>query len=333
MFSGSLRESSASSNPSPERGSDAVDDLLDLNSADSLYGSYSAGNTPEPGSTSTLDLSRDTLLPKGCCSEGTTPEPGYMPSWQGGMAGNSGAFGNSFSGLASPEPGMRGNSLGPIGSGSLYSPSSLRFPSPTAMVGGQQNGDIGDVVTQITTNLRKLADLIEKNASSTSPTASPSPQPTTPSFPDSLGGGFLLNDVALKNLQNLAQIAACEPDRFMGLPTIPSPTPIDSTGNTPTPPVGFPAREGKVNIMQIRCKFGQLGSGKGQFSSPHGFCCGVDEEIVIADTNNHRICVYDKSGEFKSAFGTPGKDEGQLWYPRKVRDDARHKLLQLLLGS
>jgi hypothetical protein len=44
----------------------------------------------------------------------------------------------------------------------------------------------------------------------------------------------------------------------------------------------------------------------------------MDEEIVIADTNNHRICIYDKTGEFKASFGTPGKDEGQLWYPRKV---------------
>ena len=37
-----------------------------------------------------------------------------------------------------------------------------------------------------------------------------------------------------------------------------------------------------------RCKFGQLGPGKGQFNSPHGFCLGVEEEIIVADTNNHR---------------------------------------------
>ena len=43
-----------------------------------------------------------------------------------------------------------------------------------------------------------------------------------------------------------------------------------------------------LNSMQIRCKFGQLGPGKGQFNSPHGFCLGVDEEIIVADTNNHR---------------------------------------------
>lgn len=70
--------------------------------------------------------------------------------------------------------------------------------------------------------------------------------------------------------------------------------------------------------MQIRWKFGQLGPSKSQFNSPHGFCLGVDEEIVVADTNNHRVQIFDKSGEFMYQFGTPGRDEGQLWYPRKV---------------
>ena len=55
-----------------------------------------------------------------------------------------------------------------------------------------------------------------------------------------------------------------------------------------------------------RCKFGQLGPGKGQFNSPHGFCLGMDEDIVVADTNNHRVQVFEKTGEFKYQFGIPG---------------------------
>lgn len=71
--------------------------------------------------------------------------------------------------------------------------------------------------------------------------------------------------------------------------------------------------------MQIRCKFGQLGQGRGQFNAPHGFCLGGrDEEIVVADTHNHRIQVFDKNGNFRYMFGSPGKEEGCLWYPRKV---------------
>ncbi|XP_012946152.1 brain tumor protein isoform X2 [Aplysia californica] len=74
----------------------------------------------------------------------------------------------------------------------------------------------------------------------------------------------------------------------------------------------------QVNEVPLRCKFGQLGPGKGQFNSPHGFCLGIDEDIVVADTNNHRVQVFQKGGEFKYQFGIPGREEGQLWYPRKV---------------
>ncbi|KAJ8297904.1 hypothetical protein KUTeg_024435 [Tegillarca granosa] len=84
---------------------------------------------------------------------------------------------------------------------------------------------------------------------------------------------------------------------------------------TPYPPV---RRGNKMSAMQIRCKFGQLGPGKGQFNSPHGFCLGSDEDIIVADTNNHRIQIFEKTGEFKYQFGIPGREEGQLWYPRKV---------------
>ena len=49
----------------------------------------------------------------------------------------------------------------------------------------------------------------------------------------------------------------------------------------------------KATPMQIRCKFGSLGASKGQFNSPHGFCLGVEEEIIVADTNNHRIEVLE----------------------------------------
>lgn len=74
----------------------------------------------------------------------------------------------------------------------------------------------------------------------------------------------------------------------------------------------------KLTPMHIRSKFGQLGPSKGQFNSPHGFCLGNDEDIIVADTNNHRIQIFEKTGIFKFQFGVPGKEEGQLWYPRKV---------------
>ena len=53
--------------------------------------------------------------------------------------------------------------------------------------------------------------------------------------------------------------------------------------------------------MQTRVRFGQLGASHGQFNSPHGFCLGIDEDIVVADPNNHRIQVMmDDEGDFHS---------------------------------
>lgn len=63
---------------------------------------------------------------------------------------------------------------------------------------------------------------------------------------------------------------------------------LPSTGPNATAVI---PRSNKVSPMQIRCKFGQLGPSKGQFNSPHGFCLGLEEDIVVADTNNHRIQV------------------------------------------
>lgn len=61
------------------------------------------------------------------------------------------------------------------------------------------------------------------------------------------------------------------------------------TGNYPAHPRSQNAT--KLTPMHIRSKFGQLGPSKGQFNSPHGFCLGTDEDIIVADTNNHRIQV------------------------------------------
>lgn len=55
----------------------------------------------------------------------------------------------------------------------------------------------------------------------------------------------------------------------------------------PTRPKRHPSRPS----MDIVAKFGQMGSGLGQFHSPHGFCLSPTEDIVVADTHNHRIQV------------------------------------------
>lgn len=97
-------------------------------------------------------------------------------------------------------------------------------------------------------------------------------------------------------------------------------TPLSASGSNAVSPMmsNKNLSQARLNNMQIRHKFGYLGSGKAQFNSPHGFCLGLNQEIVVADTNNHRVCIFDKSGTCITQFGSPGKEEGQLWNPRKV---------------
>lgn len=199
-------------------------------------------------------------------------------------------------------------SITPLGSRDKSLPSpQLNFNQPQLPVTGQQQFDLSD----IRMNLAQIA-YYDDAASSvvTSATNTPSPTPVNAAVPlDSVNtGGFTLTDAVINNLSQLAKI-----DMSNGLSTTastPSPASI-----TPTPGHGT---NSKPSVMQIRCKFGRLGGAKGEFSSPHGFCLGMEEEIVIADTNNHRICIFDKEGGFKHSFGVAGKDEAQLWYPRKV---------------
>jgi len=39
----------------------------------------------------------------------------------------------------------------------------------------------------------------------------------------------------------------------------------------------------------------------------------MDEDIVVADTNNHRVQVFEKSGDFKYQFGIPGQQCGSRY--------------------
>lgn len=64
-----------------------------------------------------------------------------------------------------------------------------------------------------------------------------------------------------------------------------------SLGGPPfMPSMPVPASDASLP-MHIRSKFGQMGPGLGMFNMPHGFCLGLNEEIIVADTYNNRIQV------------------------------------------
>lgn len=65
-------------------------------------------------------------------------------------------------------------------------------------------------------------------------------------------------------------------------------------------------------------RFGEFGMREGQFTEPSGVATNAQDDIIVADTNNHRIQIFDKEGRFKFHFGEGGKRDGQLLYPNRV---------------
>ena len=70
--------------------------------------------------------------------------------------------------------------------------------------------------------------------------------------------------------------------------------------------------------MIYHIKFGEFGINDSQFTEPSGVTINTNNEIIVADTNSHRIQIFDRDGNFKFKFGECGKRDGQLLYPNRV---------------
>jgi len=132
----------------------------------------------------------------------------------------------------------------------------------------------------------------------------------------------------LEILENLSLLATGSPmastssDMLASLASSVSMPPCTTSSlATPVPsaPIVYPPKaQIRRQKMIYHCKFGEFGILEGQFTEPSGVAVTEDNEIIVADTNNHRIQVFDKDGNFKFQFGEVGKRDGQLLYPNRV---------------
>jgi DNA-binding beta-propeller fold protein YncE len=66
----------------------------------------------------------------------------------------------------------------------------------------------------------------------------------------------------------------------------------------------------------VLAQFGSGGSGPGQLNIPRGVCILTDGSgLVVADSNNHRLCMFRMNGEFVT---TMGSRERGMHYPSDV---------------
>lgn len=93
---------------------------------------------------------------------------------------------------------------------------------------------------------------------------------------------------------------------------------LDITSKLMSTGIFPPKSQIKRQKMIYHCKFGEFGVMEGQFTEPSGVAVNAQNDIIVADTNNHRIQIFDKEGRFKFQFGECGKRDGQLLYPNRV---------------
>ena len=77
----------------------------------------------------------------------------------------------------------------------------------------------------------------------------------------------------------------------------------DSQGNSYFTDGYINSRVGKVNAKgEWVASWGSLGTGPGQFDTPHGIAVSPDDEIYVADRGNRRIQVFDPDGTYLREF-------------------------------
>jgi len=75
--------------------------------------------------------------------------------------------------------------------------------------------------------------------------------------------------------------------------------------------------------------FSIYGNRSDRLSRPTEVAVDSDQNIYVADTNNHRIMVFDSSGDYVSQFGEPGEGAGQIQFPSGIAVDEKKNVYVL----
>ena len=104
----------------------------------------------------------------------------------------------------------------------------------------------------------------------------------------------------------------------------------DSNGNSYFSDGYINSRVGKANARgEWVASWGSLGSGPGQFDTPHGIAVSPDDEIYVADRGNRRIQVFDPDGTYLREFTIDvpvDVTRGKIVYGRATPNSTRGSL-------
>ncbi|KAL4708008.1 hypothetical protein ACJJTC_010624 [Scirpophaga incertulas] len=75
---------------------------------------------------------------------------------------------------------------------------------------------------------------------------------------------------------------------------------------------GSSPRSQYLQKRRLQFSVGSRGSEPGSFTWPRGIAVGPDNTMVVADSSNHRVQVFDSNGIFMKEFGQYGSGEGEF---------------------
>ncbi|CAH1244171.1 TRIM3 [Branchiostoma lanceolatum] len=80
---------------------------------------------------------------------------------------------------------------------------------------------------------------------------------------------------------------------------------------------------------------GGQGQGEGQFNEPGFVCVDKEDNIILADSGNHCVQVFDKTHylNFKHKFGQKGRQPQDMWGPNGVSADRRGNIVLANMGG
>ena len=80
-------------------------------------------------------------------------------------------------------------------------------------------------------------------------------------------------------------------------------------------------------------KFGQLGSGQGQFNGPSAIIVDSNNRLIVSDRGNHRIQIFNEVGGWLLTIDGKCSGNSCFWHPRGLALDPQGNIHVAALGS
>ncbi len=84
---------------------------------------------------------------------------------------------------------------------------------------------------------------------------------------------------------------------------------------------------------ELRFRFGEPGTGPGQFRNPDYVCVSPDGLLYVTDQKNHRIQVFDAEGKYRRTIGGHGTEPGRFREPEDLAFDPEGHLVVADAGN